>query len=180
MTTTRSTPLLVHVAGASLASAIAAYWAMRVFTPVPVLPAAPQPTRAPPPDAALAGRMFGALGGGPALLPDIRVSGVFAAGPDSSAVIAVGGRQPRAVLLGQEIAPGVRLVAVRADRVVLERAGVRAEFAVPPLAAAQPGGALAPFQRRNGVLTAPEEAPTPTSASQASPQGYRQFRPRGM
>ncbi len=180
MTTTRSTPLLVHVAGAALASAIAAYWAMRVFTPVPVLPAAPQPSRAPPPDAALAGRMFGALGGGPALLPDIRVSGVFAAGPDSSAVIAVGGRQPRAVLLGQEVAPGVRLVAVRADRVVLERAGVRAEFAVPPLAAAQPGGALAPFQRRDGVLTAPEEAPTPTSAPQASPQGYRQFRPRGM
>lgn len=180
MKATRSTPLLVHVIGAALASATAAYWAMRIFTPAPVLPAAPQPSQAPPMDAALAGRMFGAIGGGPASMPEIQVSGVFAAGPDSSAVIAVAGRQPRAVLLGREVAPGVRLVAVHADRVVLERAGVRVEFVVPPLAAAQSGGSLAPFQQRDGVLTAPEEAATPGSPSQPGPPGFRQFRPRGM
>ena len=54
---------------------------------------------------------------------NVQVSGVFAAGTRSSAVLIVDGKPARAYLVGQQIAPGLTLAEVRQDGVTLESGG---------------------------------------------------------
>jgi general secretion pathway protein C len=162
----------VHVVMLAIVCAIAAYWAIRIVTPQPT--AAPPPLAAPPPrdpDPVLAARMFGLVQAAPtAVLANVQVAGVFAAGADSSAVLIVDGKPARAYLVGQEVAQGTRLVEVRPDGVTLEGGGGRQELQVPPRQVASLGGAPPPpaFNLTGNTLSAPTQpgsaAPAPLAA----------------
>lgn len=169
---------LVHVVMLAVVCVIAAYWAIRIVTPQPA--AAPPPLAAPPPrdpDPVLAARMFGLVQVAPTtVLANVQVAGVFAAGADSSAVLIADGKPARAFLLGQEVAPGTRLVEVRADGVTLEGAGGRQELKVPPRQVASFSGAPPPpaYRLSGNTLSAPAQpgasVPAPTATPPMPPQ----------
>ena len=166
--------LLVHFVGAALACAQLAYWSIRVMTAPPMTAPAPaKSVSVTQPDPSLVARAFGliesaSVGGG-----NIQVAGVFAAGRDSAAVMIVNDRPARAVLLGQDVAPGSRLVDVGPQGVTLESDGVRRQLRVPgaPMAnmsAPAPGAA---FERRGNVLSAPSLDAAATAARAAPARG---------
>lgn len=164
---------LVHIVMLAVVCAIAAYWAIRIVTPQPT--AAPPPLAAPPPrdpDPVLAARMFGLVQAAPtAVLANVQVAGVFAAGADSSAVLIVDGKPARAYLIGQEVAPGTRLVEVRPDGVTLEATGGRQELQVPPRQVASFGGAPPPpaYNLTGNTLSAPARPSGAAPAPMATP-----------
>ncbi len=167
--TARRIPILVHLAGAALASALAAYWVLRLIAPAPsmIAPSAPAATFREP-DAGLAARLMGEVSSAPiAASLNIQVSGVFAAAADSSAVIAVEGRPPRAVLLGREVASGFRLVEVRPDGITLEHEGARTKYTVPAATLAKATSSAPMFTREGDTLTAPS-VETATTAKAAA------------
>lgn len=164
----------VHLVFFALVMAIAAYWGVRIFTPAPT--AAPPPLPPPPlrdPDPVAAARMFGKVERVQAVASNIQAVGAFSAGKDSSAVLSVDGRPARVFLLGQEVSPGMKLVAVTAEAVVLEAGGGRQEIRLPARAIAAFGGAPPPpnFVRDGNTLSAPTVGgaaggrPTPPSGT---------------
>jgi len=150
--------LLVHFVGAALACAQLAYWSIRVTT-APPTPAPPQARvlAARQPDPVQLARAFGLVEAANVVSGNIQVAGVFAAGADSAAVMQVDDRPARAVLLGQEVAPGSTLVEIDQQGVTLESGGVRRQLRVPqvPLASFPASAGAAPFTRRGNVLSAP-------------------------
>jgi general secretion pathway protein C len=178
------TAVLVHVLMLALVSAIGAYWAIKIVTPQPT--PAPPPLAAPPPrdpDPALAARLFGLVQQAQqAMVSNITVTGVFAAGADSSAVLAVDGKPPRAYVIGQEVTPGTRLVEVRADAAVVEGAAGRQELRVPPRPVAPMATGSAPqpaFTLQGNVLSAPSGAAAPPPLRPGLPGGAPAFAPGG-
>jgi general secretion pathway protein C len=149
----------VHVVFFALVMAIAAYWGVKIFTPAPT--AAPPPLPPPPvrdPDPVATARMFGKVERVQAVSTNIQATGAFSAGKDSSAVLSVDGRPARVFLIGQEVTPGMKLVAVTPEAVVLEAGGGRQEVRLPPRAAvAAFGGAPPPpnYTRDGNTLSAP-------------------------
>lgn len=112
------------VLGATLA-----YWGLLLGAPVP--PIGPARLAAALPDStdtAITARLFGtAAAGTPASaevssLP-VQVVGIVAAGRRGSALLAVEGRPARAYAVGAAVTDGLRVRAVQADAVVLEREG---------------------------------------------------------
>jgi general secretion pathway protein C len=181
------TSFLIHFVGAALSCAQLAYWSIRLTTPPPT--AAPAPARSESvrdPDPVLLARAFGQIDRvAAAAISNIQVAGVFAAGRDSAAVFVVDDRPARAVLLGQEVAPGSTLVEVNPQSVTLQTGPTRRELRVPnpPLASlsgAGPGHGAA-FARRGNVLSAPSvEATTtgrPGSARPLMPGGPGRLEP---
>jgi general secretion pathway protein C len=153
----RRTPILVHLLGAAAASALLAYWVLKLID-APTAPPPPPPAQVGlrEPDAGLAGRMFGDVGAGaPASALNVQVSGVFAAGRASSAVVSVDGKPQRAVLLGQELSQGVRLAEVRPDGVTLVQGGTRTQISVPAPTIARSTAPVAAYRREGATLTAP-------------------------
>jgi general secretion pathway protein C len=166
--TSPRTPILVHVVGAAAASALFAFWALRLFfTPAEaVLPVATTPVPSRDPDTRLAARLMGDVNAGAIVsVLNVQLSGVYAAGADSSAIVAIDGKPPRAVLLGQEVAAGTRLVEVRPDGITLERDGARSRYTVPPIAVAKASLAVPTFRREGRVLTAPSQDVAPLGKS---------------
>lgn len=176
------TTALVHLVGFALVVALGAYWAVRILTPQPT--AAPPPLAAPPPrepDPVATARMFGLVQMAAAVVTNIQVSGVFAAGRDSSAVLVVDGKPPRAFVIGQEVAPGTTLLQVTPDTVTLDTGTGRQELRAPAraapvsLATTQPVVADPGFVRQGNTLSAPGSAapsfaaPTSTPAPQFVP-----------
>jgi general secretion pathway protein C len=153
--------LLIHFAGAGLACAQFAYWAIRLATPPPA--PAPAPVQAAPirdPDPVLVARAFGQVEtAAPAAIANIQLAGVYVAGRDSAAVFVVGDRPAKAVRIGQEVAPGSTLVEVDPESVTVDSGGVRRQLRVPnpPLVASSSaaGARGGSFERRGNVLTAP-------------------------
>ena len=147
----------------SVVALIATYWGIKVLTPPPA--SAPPPLAAPPPrdpDPVLAARMLGLVQAATAtVVSNIQVAGVFSAGRDSAAVLVIDGKPARAYLLGQEVAPGTSLEAVRPDGVTLSGAGGKQDVRIPPRAVASFGGPPpAPaFSLSGNTLSAPSEAP---------------------
>jgi general secretion pathway protein C len=180
--------LLVHFIGAAVACTQLAYSSIRLMTPPPA--PAPAPVRtvsAREPDPILLAREFGQVERvATAAIANIQVGGVFAAGRDSAAVFVVGDRPAKAVRLGQEVAPGLTLVEVDPESVTLDSAGGRRQLRVPNLPGAASSGALADFERRGNVLTAPSvdtaAAPRPASVRSAAivlpPRTEPRFEPR--
>lgn len=171
--TLRRTPILIHLLGAAVASALLAFWALRLMAPTThAAPAGAASATLREPDAALAARMFGDVAAGPlASALNVQVSGVFAAGKSSSAVISIDGKPARAILLGQEVAPGVRLAEVRPDGVALVRDGARSQYNVPPTAIAKASAPMSTFHREGATLTAPSmDVPGAARAPAAVPQ----------
>lgn len=143
---------------------IAAYWSIRIFTPAPT--SAPPPLPPPPlrdPDPVAAARMFGKVDVVQAVATNVQALGVFAAGKDSSAVLIVDGRPARVFLLGQEVAPGMKLVSVTSEIAILESNGSRQEVRLPARPVAQLGGMPAPpnFTRDGNTLSAPSSDGAP-------------------
>lgn len=157
--------LLLHLVMLSIVCAIGAYWVLKILTPAPS--ASPPPAAAATPreaDPVLAARMFGLVQAASVAASNVQVIGVFAAGKDSSAILAVDGKPPRVVLLGQTAAAGSTLAEVRRDGVTLDNNGARQELKLPPRAPVGMGGPPAPagFTREGNTLTAPSAGnPTP-------------------
>jgi general secretion pathway protein C len=154
----------VHLVFFALVMAIAAYWGVRIFTPAPT--AAPPPIAPPPlrdPDPVAVARMFGKVERVQAATSNIQAIGAYSAGKGSSAVLSVDGRPARVFLLGQEVAPGLKLAEVGSEAVVLESGGARQEIRLPPRAMAAFGGAPPPpnFTLQGNMLTAPSAGAPP-------------------
>jgi general secretion pathway protein C len=148
----------VHLVFFALVIAIAAYWGVRIFTPAPTAAAPPLPP--PPirdPDPVATARMFGKVERVQTVTTNIQAIGAFSAGKDSSAVLSVDGRPARVVLLGQEVVPGMKLVEVNAETVILDSNGARQELRLPARTVAALGGAPPPpnFTRDGNTLSAP-------------------------
>jgi general secretion pathway protein C len=156
--------LAVHLVFFALVMAIAAYWGVRIFTPAAT--AAPPPIAPPPlrdPDPVAVARMFGKVERVQAATSNIQAIGAYSAGKGSSAVLSVDGRPARVFLLGQEVAPGLKLAEVGSEAVVLESGGARQEIRLPPRAMAAFGGAPPPpnFTLQGNMLTAPSAGAPP-------------------
>lgn len=113
-------PTLATLSATALLAATLGFWSMRLFAPSPL----PLPTGIPQErmnNAGLAWRgLFAGRGVG-----TIALRGVVVAGSqNSAAVLSVDGAPGRAYRIGQNIAAGVRLVAVNPHSAVLERNGV--------------------------------------------------------
>ncbi|MBC3435780.1 general secretion pathway protein GspC [Pseudomonas sp. BW16M2] len=79
-----------------------------------------------------AGRWFADL----PLQVQIQVSGVMAGSQGAVAIVSIDGGPARAVRSGEELARGVRLVAIEGRGLVIERGGQRSRVEVPVLAQA--------------------------------------------
>ncbi|MGH6691767.1 MAG: type II secretion system protein N, partial [Gammaproteobacteria bacterium] len=88
-------------------------------------------------DVAPVAQLFGARPGRDG--SDIRLVGVIAQGKQGQgiALLAVDGQPAQALRAGEEIAAGVMLSEVRADRVLLSRSGATQEIRLPAKAAAE-------------------------------------------
>ncbi|VEF10684.1 general secretion pathway protein C [Pseudomonas fluorescens] len=64
---------------------------------------------------------------------DIKVSGVMAGGSAAVAILSLNDGPPRSFLPGERVGPGVKLVAVEGDAVVIERGGERVRLGVERL-----------------------------------------------
>ena len=162
--------------------AIAAYWGIRIFTPAPI--AAPPPLPPPPlrdPDPMAAARMFGKVDVVQSAATNVQALGIFSAGKDSSAVLVVDGKPARVFLVGQEVAPGMKLVSVTSELAILESsAGGRQEVRLPARPIAQLGGlpAAANFFRDGNTLTAPSSEGAPNIPRAAPMQAPRPALPQ--
>lgn len=151
--------ILFHLAMLALVCAIAAYWAIRIMTPAPASAPPPQSSAFPrEAEPVLAARIFGLIQAAPvALATNVQALGVFAAGKDSAAVLAIDGKPARVYLLNQEIISGIKLVEVRKDAVTIEQSGVRRDVALPEPEPVNLGNPAPPpsFRREGNTLTAP-------------------------
>ncbi len=146
------------------------YWGLHLFTrPTPV-PAGATVASAPAPAAGSLSRLLGEpptlplQGDSPAPVADSRFKLIGVVAPRSAAasglaLISVDGKPPRAVAVGRELEPGLRLLTVSHRQVVLgPTPGAPAlTLALPPLAEAQrgrPGDAAAPLPGMPGALPA--------------------------
>lgn len=64
---------------------------------------------------------------------DVRVSGVMAGAQGAFAILAVNGGPPRSFRVGEALTQGVRLVAIEAGAVVIERGAQQTRLNVTPL-----------------------------------------------
>ncbi|MBK9243523.1 MAG: hypothetical protein IPM30_01470 [Burkholderiales bacterium] len=170
---------LLHLSMLALVCAIGTYWALRILTPSPASMPPPQPAAVlREADPTLAARMFGLVQAAPVSRQAMNVQaiGVYAAGKDSAAVLAVDGKPARVYLLNQEVFNGARLVEVRKDAVTIEQAGTRREVAMPVQPALGVGGPPPPaaYTREGITLTAPSVA----GASQPTAPQPRPLPPR--
>ena len=168
----KRTTLVVHVLGVAAVCAIGTYWTIRVATPAPT--AAPPPVAAALPrdsDPVLTARMFGLEQSGPvARADDVQVLGIFAAGAESVAVLAIDGKPARAYMLGAQVAPGSWLAEVRAGDVTIESNGVRRQVRVAARAGYPASAAPTGFRREGNVLSAPTVAGGDRHGARAPPQ----------
>ncbi|MDD1007039.1 general secretion pathway protein GspC [Pseudomonas shahriarae] len=65
---------------------------------------------------------------------DIKVSGVMAGSRGAVAILSLNDGPPRSFLQGEKVGPGVKLVAVEGDGVVIEQGGERVRLGVERLA----------------------------------------------
>lgn len=127
-------PTIATLVALMLLVGLLTYWGLMLFRPKapPVPPIVGSlPAALPPQDVSAAARLFGATA--TAANINVAVLGIIAerGSRRSSAVLSVDGKPGQAFPIGREVAPGVTLVEVRADAVVLDRAGLRSEVPVP-------------------------------------------------
>ncbi|UCE30243.1 MAG: hypothetical protein JSW68_09095 [Burkholderiales bacterium] len=113
-------------------AAIAAYWIMVLTAPAPAVAPAVVTGAAPTTDTRAAATLFGS--GERALVvaaaTNVQVLGVLT-GERASAVVSVDGRPARAIAVGDEAQPGMRLVEVTDEQVVFEQDGRRVSAPAP-------------------------------------------------
>lgn len=178
--TGRWTSSLATLALSGTLGACIAYWALQLFAPtIAIAPPGSLVDQSGAPDLSASVRLFGEPGGqhlasAPALA-NIQLLGVAVASLRASAVIAVDGKSARAYMVGDTIAPQLRLIEVRPDFAVVEQRGARLELAAPkrpttdvlwsgPARSGSAGDARPPV-----ATAAPAGAPAPLTT--AGPQG---------
>jgi len=168
----RWAPSIAAVAAFATLGATCAYWALQLLAPpIAIAPSESLVDTRAAPDLAAAQALFGSASAGAAGVQveadvDVRVIGVAASPTRGSAVLVVGSDVARAYLVGDEVARGLRLVEVRPDAAVLERAGARIELAAPQ----RPSVAL--------LWSGPADAAgTPAQSPHAEPDGITPARP---
>jgi general secretion pathway protein C len=123
---------LATLAASALLGVVLAYWSWAWLAPSPLAraPAAAESSALP-----LAARgLFGtAKETSGAASGSVRLTGILAATGDTGghALLRIDGKKSVAVPQGEEVEPGLRLMEVHVDRVVLERNGVRETLAWP-------------------------------------------------
>ena len=126
---------LATFAALALLGVVLAYWSWAWFGPRPA-PRAPAALEASGRASSAAGLFRAAKvgpGAGSAASGSIRLMGVAAATGErrGNAVLRLDGKKSVAVLQGEDIEPGLRLVEVHADHIVVERNGARESLAWP-------------------------------------------------
>lgn len=123
------------IAAIAATVAILAWWAVQILAPRPAIAPAARPalTQA---DPASAAALFGAAGPAarvqaPPRLASVKVLGVVVHPQRSAALLAVEGAPPRAFTLGEQVSPGLTLIAVTADAAIFERGTERFELPAP-------------------------------------------------
>jgi general secretion pathway protein C len=129
----KKTTALANFTALALLGVVLAYWSWMWLAPAAAARAPVAPDTAS--SAASAGGLFGsAKQGSAAAAPgSLRLMGVVAASGEQRghAVLRLDAKRTIAVLQGEELEPGVRLVEVHVDHIVLERDGARETLAWP-------------------------------------------------
>ena len=141
-------PLSWRGLGALVLGVLLAQWSWVLFAPHATAIAAVAERGA----AAEAGQLFGvaaAFGVKSAegvALPNVRLVGVFAAGPGKPgfAVLKLDDKRQVGVVMGEDVAPGTKLLEIHPDYVLLERAGVRQRVNLEGKAAGAAGAGVPP------------------------------------
>ena len=134
----RRAALLLGVVLAFACAALAVTWVLRLVASPQTVPSDAQLIGALSPEQAAqqAARLYGATPVGAASAPAapsrFRLYGVIAGGDTGSALIGIDGKPPRAISVGDAIAPGVILRATGYKMVWLERDDVRQELKMDP------------------------------------------------
>jgi general secretion pathway protein C len=128
----KKTSSLANLAAVALLGVVLAYWSWVWLAPAA---AARAPAATEAAISASATGLFGSAKQGPgaAAASSIRLMGVVAASGArrGHAVLRMDARKTVVVLQGEEVEPGLRLVELHVDRVVLERNGARETLAWP-------------------------------------------------
>lgn len=104
-------------------------WGAVIFAPGPQdLPPAMRPGVGRFDDTAPAALLFGKNG---TLKTQVTVAGLISSGTEGAAVLSVDGGPPLAWRMGQDLAPGLRLLRVDAGGIVLDQNGTQATIAIP-------------------------------------------------
>ncbi|MCK9387731.1 MAG: hypothetical protein M0Q22_04975 [Sulfuritalea sp.] len=112
---------------------------------------------------------FGVLTQSPAVAPvsDIRVIGLFAGGKRPAALLVIGSQNPIAAVAGESPAPGLQLISVDDDHVVIQRNGISEKISLQgPNAAVQRKG-----EGKKGnpnEIAAGGQSPTPAATKDVS------------
>ena len=130
-------PLLASVALFGLLCAIVAYWGITLLAPAsPVAPVDVAGETRGRVDPKAVAELFGALPGAIAPLSaapsNIQVLGITAGDPRGSAILTVDGGAGRFYPVGARLSDGAKLIEVKANSVIIERAGARSELPAPP------------------------------------------------
>ena len=172
----RQVALMLGVLLAFACAALAVTWVLRLVASPQTVPAGAQLIGALSPEQAAqqAARLFGAEPVGAASAAQaapsrFRLYGVIAGGDSGSALIGVDGKPPRAVRVGDPVAPGVVLHATGYKSVWLDRDGTRLDLRMDPKRASAAGFTPPSFAQRpqpfpQPTLAAPGIAPAPVSA----------------
>jgi len=187
---------------------VIASWALELFSPQsPIAPASAIGQAQPPTDLGPAGNLFGATPQAATTTAvqapsNVQVAGVLAGGPNAVALLVVDGKPAKPFGIGETVADGLKVTAISADSVTLDRRGqavklptpARSSLAVlnsapPTPAPGTPGAAGTGIQglSGNGVPAAPSppgaadasNRPLPPSGAAAAPP-EPQAAPPGM
>lgn len=122
-------------------------------------------------DLSLSGQLFGGIAITPAALAvpsNIQVLGVVADATRAAAVLTVDGR-PRSVAIGEEISPGIQLIDVKADRIIIKRNGVAADLPAPKTSDPDILTAGTKAANMGSGSNTPPPGPLPPSGAAAAP-----------
>ncbi|SPA27778.1 putative General Secretory Pathway protein C, type II secretion system [Cupriavidus taiwanensis] len=175
-------PRLASVALFIALCALVTYWVL-TFSAMRTLPV-PKSARVAQTEAVETGAIATLFGGSAQAGPsNVQLLGVVAelGGGASAAIVSIDGGPAKAVRMGADLAPQIRLVEVRQRGVVIERNGVRQEIALPLQAAATRGSprAASPLPTPPAGAAAPMATPMPPPA-QAAAQPTPAQPPRGQ
>ncbi|SOZ36426.1 type II secretion system protein N [Cupriavidus neocaledonicus] len=181
-------PRLASVALFIALCALATYWVL-TFSAMRTIPV-PKSARVAQTEAVETGAIATLFGGSAQAGPsNVQLLGVVAelGGGASAAIVSIDGGPAKAVRMGADLAPQIRLVEVRQRGVVIERNGVRQEIALPLQAAATrgapraasplptpPAGAAAPMATPMPAPAAAQPAPAQPPRGQPQPQAQAQ------
>lgn len=178
-------PRLASVALFIALCALVTYWVL-TFSAMRTIPV-PKSARVAQTEAVETGAVATLFGGSAQAGPsNVQLLGVVAelGGGASAAIVSIDGGPAKAVRMGADLAPQIRLVEVRQRAVVIERNGVRQEIALPLQAAATRGAprAASPLPTPPAGAAAPMATPMPPpaqAAGQPAPAQPQRSQPPG-